>query len=649
MLLRARAFPTLSRPYTPLRTAVNPLRTQRTYSTASDVVGIDLGTTNSCVAVMEGSEARVLENSEGSRTTPSVIAFTDDGQRLIGTPAKRQLQANPEATIYATKRLIGRSIDDKEVQKEAKMVPFKIVKAPSSNDAWIEVRGKKYSPSEMGAFVLTKMKETAESYFGRPVKNAVITVPAYFNDSQRQATKDAGKIAGFEVERIINEPTAAALAFGLKKQDSEGTLVAVYDLGGGTFDISILEISNGVFEVKATNGDTFLGGEDFDQTIVNHIIDEYKKSNAVDLSKDKLAVQRVREAAEKLKIELSSSVSTEVNLPYISADASGAKHLQMKFTRAKLESLVESLINRTIDPCNRCLEDAGVKKEALNEVILVGGMSRMPKVQETVEKLYGKKANKSVNPDEAVAIGAAVQGAVLKGDVKHLLLLDVTPLSLGIETYPSTMTKMIPRNTTIPTSKSQVFSTAADGQTQVEVKVLQGERPMANDNKLLGQFTLIGIPPAPKGAPQIEVSFEINANGIVEVSAKDKATGQKQQTRIQSSGGLSEAEVQRMVEEAERFKEQDDKRKEGIEARNDAERALTDSESTFNEHSSRLAEGDRQALDDKIQNLRSLLGKSETEVTPEELRAAVKELLETSSNAYNNLHKNAGGDAGTQQ
>jgi len=636
-MLRARPFGKVLS--TANRTPYQALR--RPYSVASDVVGIDLGTTNSCVAVMEGTEARVLENSEGSRTTPSVIAFTEDGQRLVGIPAKRQMQANPEATIYATKRLIGRSIDDKEVQKESKMVPYKIVKAPSSTDAWIEVRGQKYSPSEMGAFVLTKMKETAESFFGRPVKSAVVTVPAYFNDSQRQATKDAGRIAGFDVERIINEPTAAALAFGLKKTDQEGMVVAVYDLGGGTFDISILDIAGGVFEVKATNGDTFLGGEDFDQVIVNHILEDYKKTQGVDLSKDKIAVQRVREAAEKLKIELSSSVTTDVNLPYISADASGAKHLTMKFTRAKLEGLVDSLIQRTIDPCNKCLEDAGVKKEQLQEVILVGGMSRMPKVQETVEKLYGKKPNKSVNPDEAVAIGAAVQGAVLKGDVKDLLLLDVTPLSLGIETYPNVMTKMIPRNTTIPTSKTQVFSTAADGQTQVEVKVLQGERPMAADNKQLGQFSLVGIPPAPKGAPQIEVSFEINANGIVEVSAKDKATGQKQQTKIQSSGGLSEREIQKMVEEAERYKEEDNVRKESMEARNDAEKVLSDSEATFKEHSARLTDSDRTNLEGKINDLKALLGDTEGNVTTEQLKQGVKVLLEASSAAYNNLHNAA--------
>jgi len=620
----------------------------RQFSVGNDVVGIDLGTTNSCVAIMEGTEARVLENSEGSRTTPSVIAFTETGERLVGTPAKRQSQANPENTVYASKRLIGRHFSDKEVQKESKMVPYKIVKSPNNDDAWVEVKGQKYSPSELGGIILGKMKETAESYLGRGVANAVITVPAYFNDSQRQATKDAGRIAGFKVERIINEPTAAALAFGLKKSESDGMLVAVYDLGGGTFDISILEIAGGVFEVKATNGDTFLGGEDFDQVIVNHILDDFKKTSGVDLSKDKLAVQRVREAAEKLKIELSSSVSTEINLPFISGDAGGAKHLTMKFNRAKLEGLVDHLINRTIEPCNRCLEDAGVKKETLQEIILVGGMSRMPKVQETVERLYGKKPNKSVNPDEAVAIGAAIQGGVLKGDVKDLLLLDVTPLSLGIETYPSVMTKMIPRNTTIPTSKSQVFSTAADGQTQVEVKVLQGERPMAGDNNMLGQFTLVGIPPAPKGSPQIEVTFEINANGIVEVSAKDKATGQKQQTRIQSSGGLSEHEIQRMVDNAERFKEEDSKRKESIEARNEAEKIVTDSESTLSSYGSKLEASERSSMEEQIQQVKTLL--ADDNVDGEALKAATKKLLEESSRVYANMNSRASSsDAGGQQ
>jgi len=561
---------------------------------------------------MEGSEPKVLENVEGARTTPSVVAFLDDGQRLVGLPAKRQAQTNPQNTVYATKRLIGRQFNDSEVKKEQAMVPFKIVKAPSTNDAWVEVRGKTYSPSEIGAFVLIKMKETAENYLGRKVTSAVITVPAYFNDSQRQATKDAGKIAGLTVERIINEPTAAALAYGLKKPEYDGKIVAVYDLGGGTFDISILEISAGVFEVKATNGDTFLGGEDFDQVLLNYIVDEFKKEQGIDLRGDKMAIQRLREAAEKAKIELSSTVQTDISLPFITADASGAKHLNMKITRAKFEGLVSHLLNKTIPPCEQCLKDAGVARTALAEVILVGGMSRMPKVQELVEKTFGMKPNKSVNPDEAVAIGAAIQGGVLRGDVKDLLLLDVTPLSLGIETLGGVFTRLINKNTTIPTKKSQVFSTAADGQTQVEIKVLQGEREMAGDNKLLGQFSLVGIPPAPKGTPQIEVTFDIDANGIVSVSAQDKATGKQQQIRIQSSGGLSDAEIQKMVREAESHKAEDAKRKEATEARNHAESLIYDTEKQLEDFKNDLSTDDAATIRKEIQNLRDVLAKNDS-------------------------------------
>jgi len=576
-----------------------------------DIIGIDLGTTNSCVSIMEGSEPKVLENAEGARTTPSVVAFTDDGQRLVGLPAKRQAQTNPQNTVYATKRLIGRQINDSEVKKEQAMVPFKIVKSPNSQDAWVEVKGKAYSPSEIGAFVLMKMKETAESYLGKKVTSAVITVPAYFNDSQRQATKDAGKIAGLNVERIINEPTAAALAYGLKKPEYDGKVVAVYDLGGGTFDISILEISNGVFEVKATNGDTFLGGEDFDQVLLNHLVDEFKKEQGIDLRGDKLAIQRLREAAEKAKIELSSTVQTDINLPYITADASGAKHLNMKLTRAKFEGLVSHLLNKTVPPCEQCIKDSGVARNSIAEVILVGGMSRMPKVQELVEKTFGMKPNKSVNPDEAVAMGGAIQGGVLRGDVKDLLLLDVTPLSLGIETLGGVFTRLISKNTTIPTKKSQVFSTAADGQTQVEIKVLQGEREMAADNKLLGQFSLVGIPPAPKGTPQIEVTFDIDANGIVSVSAQDKATGKQQQIRIQSSGGLSDAEIQKMVKEAEAHKAEDAKRREATEARNHAESLIYDTEKQLEDFKNDLSTDDANSIRTEIQKLRDTLAKND--------------------------------------
>ena len=512
------------------------------------VIGIDLGTTNSCVAVMEGKTPKVIENAEGMRTTPSIVAFTDDGERLVGQPAKRQAVTNPEKTIFAVKRLIGRRYDDPMVEKDKKLVPYKISKA-SNGDAWVEADGKTFSPSQISAFILQKMKETAEAYLGQKVEQAVITVPAYFNDAQRQATKDAGKIAGLEVLRIINEPTAAALAYGLDKQKT-GT-IAVYDLGGGTFDISILEIGDGVFEVKSTNGDTFLGGEDFDMRLVNYLADEFQKEQGIDLRRDKLALQRLKESAEKAKIELSSTTQTEINLPFITADASGPKHLTMKLTRAKFEALVDDLVQKTMQPCKQALKDAGISAAQINEVVLVGGMTRMPKVQEVVKQLFGKEPHKGVNPDEVVAVGAAIQAGVLQGDVKDVLLLDVTPLSLGIETLGGVFTRIIDRNTTIPTKKSQVFSTAEDNQNAVTIRVFQGEREMAADNKMLGQFDLVGIPPAPRGVPQVEVTFDIDANGIVNVQAKDKATGKEQQIRIQASGGLSEADIEKMVKDAE--------------------------------------------------------------------------------------------------
>ena len=561
------------------------------------VIGIDLGTTNSCVAVMDGKDAKVIENAEGARTTPSIVAFTDNGERLVGQPAKRQAVTNPENTIFAVKRLIGRRYDDPVTEKDKKLVPYKIVKG-DNGDAWVEAAGKKQSPSQVSAMILQKMKETAEAYLGEKVEKAVITVPAYFNDAQRQATKDAGKIAGLEVLRIINEPTAAALAYGLDKK--EGKTIAVYDLGGGTFDISVLEIGDGVFEVKSTNGDTFLGGEDFDMRLVEYLAAEFKKEQGIDLKTDKLALQRLKEAAEKAKIELSSSAQTEINLPFITADQTGPKHLTMKLTRAKFESLVDDFVQRTIEPCKAALKDAGLKAAEIDEVVLVGGMTRMPKIQEVVKQFFGKEPHKGVNPDEVVAIGAAIQAGVLQGDVKDVLLLDVTPLSLGIETLGGVFTRLIERNTTIPTKKSQVFSTAEDSQSAVTIRVFQGEREMAQDNKLLGQFDLVGIPPAPRGVPQIEVTFDIDANGIVNVSAKDKGTGKEHQIRIQASGGLSDADIEKMVKDAEANAEADKKRRALVEARNQAESLVHSSEKSLKEYGDKVSEADRTAIADAI-------------------------------------------------
>ncbi|MBP2236044.1 molecular chaperone DnaK [Sinorhizobium kostiense] len=589
------------------------------------VIGIDLGTTNSCVAVMDGKDAKVIENAEGARTTPSMVAFTDDGERLVGQPAKRQAVTNPENTLFAIKRLIGRTFEDPTTQKDKGMVPYKITRA-DNGDAWVEAHGKQYSPSQISAMILQKMKETAESYLGEKVEKAVITVPAYFNDAQRQATKDAGKIAGLEVLRIINEPTAAALAYGLDKK--EGKTIAVYDLGGGTFDISVLEIGDGVFEVKSTNGDTFLGGEDFDMRLVEYLAAEFKKEQGIDLRNDKLALQRLKEAAEKAKIELSSSQQTEINLPFITADASGPKHLTMKLSRAKFESLVEDLIQKTIAPCKAALKDAGVSAAEIDEVVLVGGMTRMPKVQETVKQLFGKEPHKGVNPDEVVAMGAAIQAGVLQGDVKDVLLLDVTPLSLGIETLGGVFTRLIERNTTIPTKKSQVFSTADDNQSAVTIRVSQGEREMAADNKLLGQFDLVGIPPAPRGVPQIEVTFDIDANGIVQVSAKDKGTGKEHQIRIQASGGLSDAEIEKMVKDAEANAEADKKRREAVEAKNQAESLIHSSEKSLKDYGDKVSETDRKAIEDAIAALKSAVEASEPDA--EDIKAKSNTLMEVS-------------------
>ncbi|CAL5377607.1 unnamed protein product [Camellia sinensis] len=586
----------------------------------NDVIGIDLGTTNSCVSVMEGKNPKVIENAEGSRTTPSVVAFNQKAELLVGTPAKRQAVTNPTNTLFGTKRLIGRRFDDPQTQKEMKMVPYKIVRAPNG-DAWVEANGQQYSPSQIGAFVLTKMKETAEAYLGKTVTKAVVTVPAYFNDAQRQATKDAGRIAGLDVQRIINEPTAAALSYGLNNKEG---LVAVFDLGGGTFDVSILEISNGVFEVKATNGDTFLGGEDFDNALLEFLVSEFKRTESIDLSKDKLALQRLREAAEKAKIELSSTSQTEINLPFITADASGAKHLNITLTRSKFETLVNHLIERTRSPCKNCVKDAGITTKDVDEVLLVGGMTRVPKVQEVVAEIFGKSPSKGVNPDEAVAMGAAIQGGILRGDVKELLLLDVTPLSLGIETLGGIFTRLINRNTTIPTKKSQAFSTAADNQTQVGIKVLQGEREMAADNKILGEFDLVGIPPAPRGMPQIEVTFDIDANGIVTVSAKDKTTGKEQQITIRSSGGLSEDEIEKMVREAEMHAQRDQERKTLIDLKNNADTTIYSIEKSVNEYKDKVPSEVVSEIESAVADLRSAMGKDDVEDIKAKLDAANK-------------------------
>jgi molecular chaperone DnaK len=653
---RDRAEPFID-PFHPLgvsAVAALPLRTAgtgriETRKKMSKVIGIDLGTTNSCVAVMEGKAARVIENAEGMRTTPSMVAFADSGERLVGQPAKRQAVTNPTNTLFAIKRLIGRRFDDPITKKDMNLVPYHIV-GGDNGDAWVEAGGKKQSPSQISAYILTKMKETAEAYLGEAVTQAVITVPAYFNDAQRQATKDAGKIAGLEVLRIINEPTAAALAYGMEKKGA-GTIV-VYDLGGGTFDVSVLEIGDGVFEVKSTNGDTFLGGEDFDARIIDYLADEFKKEQGIDLRSDRLALQRLKEAAEKAKIELSSAMQTEVNLPFITADASGPKHLNIKLTRAKLEALVEDLVARTVEPCKNALRDAGLKASEIDEVILVGGMTRMPKIQEVVKEFFGREPHKGVNPDEVVAIGAAIQGGVLKGEVKDVLLLDVTPLSLGIETLGGVFTRLIDRNTTIPTRKSQVFSTAEDNQTAVTIRVFQGEREMAADNKMLGQFDLMGIPPAPRGVPQVEVTFDIDANGIVNVQAKDKATGKEQQIRIQASGGLNDSDIDRMVKEAEAHAADDKKRKETVEARNHADSLVHSTEKSLKEFGDKADPALKADIERDVAALKAVMDGDD----PEAIKAKTEALMQTSMKLGEAMYKAqeaaggaAGGEAGGQQ